>query len=420
MQSNSQESKPRTDSVLEKGMIYKLDKNKWFIDRNWETVVNGHERFSFLNFINQNSFLKDHFRDYLQIYDQGTLFYLSGFKLGDAERSHIDKNGLEIYLTEQIFNVKSPKQEINLDGKTKIDLDILDDSHDIWSPELDSVQDFVELNQLNNVTVFVSFEDPKSIYKDKYSFSIERVDPFLEAMRNQMLGLERNFINFYIDKKFWCGNNRYTPTRHLITSFVSRLDTEYSWCFTDPEHLVLENIWFNINDFKYKHDVIEGIYHLNENPRGIDATSETVQITGTIEDHALHGDAFGAAGPLFEQYTSADLYKNAFCAIINYSSFDEPFPSYDEKVLSAMLNQRPFIFCGPPGSLALMRKDGFRTFSDFWDESYDEEWDHTKRLEKIFDLIAEINSWSIDKCKDMYAQMLETIYWNYMKIKDGK
>ena len=419
MQYNSQEHR-RSDKVLEKGMIYKIGNNKWFVDNNWNHVDGGNERFEFLNWINENSFLKDHQFNYIQVYDQGTLFYLAGFKIGDVERSFIEKEGLEIYLTEQIFHSTSTKQTLDLNGEDQIDIDLLEDGNDMWSPELDSIQDFVELNQLENVKVFVSFEDPLEIYKNKYTFPIERSDPCLEAIGNQMLGLERSVKNVYLDKKFWCGNNRYTPTRHLITSFVSRLDTEYSWCFADPEHLVLDNIWFNINDFKYKHDIVEGIYNLNENPRGIDGISETVEITGTVEDHALHGDAFDAAGPLFEQYTSAELYKNAFCAIVNYSTFNEPFPSYDEKVLSAMLNQRPFIFCGPPGSLALMRKDGFKTFGEFWDESYDEEWDHTKRLEKIFDLITEIDSWSMDKCKDMYNQMLETIFHNYMKIKHGE
>jgi hypothetical protein len=65
-----------------------------------------------------------------------------------------------------------------------------------------------------------------------------------------------------------------------------------------------------------------------------------------------------------------------------------------------------------------MRKDGFKTFGNFWNESYDEEWDHTKRLEMIFDLLLEINSWSIKQCQQKYVEMLEVINHNYMWLKE--
>ena len=124
------------------------------------------------------------------------------------------------------------------------------------------------------------------------------------------------------------------------------------------------------------------------------------------------------AGPYdTNQYASSELFKNTFCSIVNLSTFAEPFPCYDEKPLNAIFNIRPFILCGPPGSLALMRKDGFKTFGDFWDESYDDELDHTKRLEKIFELINEIDSWSIRDCQEIYTNMIPTLFENFHKFK---
>ena len=95
----------------------------------------------------------------------------------------------------------------------------------------------------------------------------------------------------------------------------------------------------------------------------------------------------------------------------------DPFPTYDEKPLNAIFNKRPFVLCGPPGSLALMRKDGFETFGEFWDESYDDEPNHKKRLEKIFELLTEIDSWDIQKCQAMYGDMLPVLFRNYAKLK---
>ena len=65
-----------------------------------------------------------------------------------------------------------------------------------------------------------------------------------------------------------------------------------------------------------------------------------------------------------------------------------------------------------------MRKDGFKTFADYWDESYDQEWDHTKRLEMIFDLLLEINNWSLEKCKTIYKEMLSVTTHNYLTLKN--
>ena len=393
MQSNSQEH--RLDVTLEKAFVYKIGNNKWFIDSNWNHVLDT-DQYKVLTNFEETSFLKDWYRSYVQLYDMGSIPYFANFKLNAAEVDFLNKEGLDIFLSEQIIHTNYEKTDFILNGINNTE--VTGKSKDWWSPELDSVVEFINLNNLKKVIVHVGFEDTLETYKNVYNFQIKRNDVALDALKNQMLGKDCDFIPALIDKKFWCANFRYEPHRHIITAFLSKLDTEYSWFFTDPEHKVLENIWFNINDLKHKHEVIDGIYFLNENCKGIDYN----------------------AGTKLTEYTNANLYKNTFCSVINYSTFAEPFPSYDEKVLSAMINQRPFVFCGPPGSLALMRKDGFLTFGDFWDESYDQEWDHTKRLEMIFDLLLEINSWPIDRCISTYDAMLKVIFHNYMKIKDGE
>ena len=60
-----------------------------------------------------------------------------------------------------------------------------------------------------------------------------------------------------------------------------------------------------------------------------------------------------------------------------------------------------------------MKNDGFKTFSEFWDESYDNETDHQKRFIKIFEIIDYIESLSIEECKDMYVRMDEILKHNY-------
>jgi hypothetical protein len=54
-----------------------------------------------------------------------------------------------------------------------------------------------------------------------------------------------------------------------------------------------------------------------------------------------------------------------------------------EKTFKPIALGMPFIIVGTQGSLRYLRSYGFRTFGDLWDESYDDEPDDSKRIEKI-------------------------------------
>jgi hypothetical protein len=60
-----------------------------------------------------------------------------------------------------------------------------------------------------------------------------------------------------------------------------------------------------------------------------------------------------------------------------------------------------------------MKNDGFKTFSEFWNESYDNETDHQTRFIKIFEIIDYIESLSIQECRDMYVKMDKILKHNY-------
>ena len=86
--------------------------------------------------------------------------------------------------------------------------------------------------------------------------------------------------------------------------------------------------------------------------------------------------------------------------------------------MNPMINCKPFIMVGPPGNLEYMRKWGFQTFSDYWDESYDIEECHHKRLAKIFELINWLGNMSIEELRELYEKMLPTVMFNQVHILD--
>ena len=64
-----------------------------------------------------------------------------------------------------------------------------------------------------------------------------------------------------------------------------------------------------------------------------------------------------------------------------------------------------------------MHKLGFQTFERYWDEDYDNEPDHEKRLIKIFEILDYINSMDIDQLKVWYSNMQDIIEHNASVVK---
>ena len=59
-----------------------------------------------------------------------------------------------------------------------------------------------------------------------------------------------------------------------------------------------------------------------------------------------------------------------------------------------------------------LKELGFKTFDKWWDESYDEIEHESKRLTAIKELILNINSWSDEKCEQIYREMIPILKHN--------
>jgi hypothetical protein len=63
---------------------------------------------------------------------------------------------------------------------------------------------------------------------------------------------------------------------------------------------------------------------------------------------------------------------------------------FTEKTLKPLLCGRPIIIAGNPGSLAQLRRLGFRTFGGVIDEGYDSITDPQERLAAVFDEVGRL------------------------------
>ena len=78
-----------------------------------------------------------------------------------------------------------------------------------------------------------------------------------------------------------------------------------------------------------------------------------------------------------------------------------------------MYYKKPFVLAAPPNTLKNLREEGFKTFSEFWDESYDLEDLHSNRIIKIFKVIDYIDSKSIKELREIYKEMTDIVEYNY-------
>lgn len=105
--------------------------------------------------------------------------------------------------------------------------------------------------------------------------------------------------------------------------------------------------------------------------------------------------------------------QTAFLYVSVETVFEYPYPYLTEKTFRAILHKRPFVIAGAPGSIEQLHKLGFKTFNEFWDESYDDIDDPNKRIQAIVDIIKHLSSFSIDQLQQLMYSIKDTVEFNY-------
>lgn len=111
-----------------------------------------------------------------------------------------------------------------------------------------------------------------------------------------------------------------------------------------------------------------------------------------------------------------EVYLDSYINLTTETLFFEDCYYMSEKIFKPIANLQPFINIGSPYTLRELRKLGFKTFSDFWDESYDEETNPIKRMEKIEKLIIWLSEMSMDEIHQLYHKMLPISIYNQNKL----
>ena len=107
-----------------------------------------------------------------------------------------------------------------------------------------------------------------------------------------------------------------------------------------------------------------------------------------------------------------ELFLDSCIHLVTETTFYDNELFISEKIIKPLVNYQPFIVFGPIGYLRELKKYGFKTFSDFWDEDYDLVEDSKQRLNLLLKLVKTLNNKSIKELNDIYMSTKEICIFN--------
>lgn len=241
----------------------------------------------------------------------------------------------------------------------------------------------------NNSDTIVSNYNLIAGYFDKFLANLSIVHT---SKKQNIIRVIKNYNTF--DKKITCLNRRREPYRHMFMSLIFKFDGYFSL----HEQCSCREIFYDkglpIDQFSY--DIKE---HIIVNFDKIDINSfEPYSNELIFNNHEIQLDFH--------------INSKSFLTVVSETRFVSPMPNISEKTLKPIIALRPFVLLAPPGSLKLLKSLGFKTFDNWWDESYDLETDHVKRLEKVYNIVSNINNMSNTKLHSMLGAMSNVLVHN--------
>lgn len=111
-------------------------------------------------------------------------------------------------------------------------------------------------------------------------------------------------------------------------------------------------------------------------------------------------------------FEKSENYKSTYFSIVTETLFYEYGNYLSEKTWKPIAHLHPFVLISRPGMLKFLHSLGFKTFSEFWDESYDTIESNPKRMEKILKVLTDLLSKSKDEWDELNKKLKPILIYN--------
>lgn len=101
------------------------------------------------------------------------------------------------------------------------------------------------------------------------------------------------------------------------------------------------------------------------------------------------------------------IFQKSFLWVSNETHMDNKLTLFSEKTIRAILYMNPFVVNGDVGTLVYLKQLGFKTFEEFWDESYDLTENRDERQSKIINIIKDLKNKDLQELYDKMRPILD-------------
>lgn len=106
------------------------------------------------------------------------------------------------------------------------------------------------------------------------------------------------------------------------------------------------------------------------------------------------------------------IYSEAAINIVTETTFTNNCVFLSEKTFHPVINLQPFIVFSSNGHLKTLKELGFKTFSPFINEDYDDEVNSQKRFKMVCDEILRLSQMSMDEINDLLFELKNICIYN--------
>ena len=223
-------------------------------------------------------------------------------------------------------------------------------------------------------------------------------------------GSTNNFKSYY--ENIYLNENKIRPYKFLCNNKTMTKSHRSTMAYLAIKHNLLKEGKFSFLQKVDKNTLYSQISNIIENP--IEEYIEEIQSIlpyelDTHELSELEKTNFGATN------NKKDWYSETYINLVTETFFG-PNVFLSEKIFKPISNLQPFIVLGDYRMLAELRKLGFKTFEPFIDESYDEEIDPYKRMEKIEIEIVKLKNKTIEEIHNWYYSIIDVLLYNQQHL----
>ena len=282
------------------------------------------------------------------------------------------------------------------------------------SPESTSIDYKVGSEWKNAMSIYGT---PLMVFVSEHSVDVDRV-------RQRIDGTIKNCVVYYFYHALACLDNYREYWKQDIV-----VPDQHKYLFICYQHVVNSYRWHRI---RFQQNLVESglidqglvSYFPPEKETLVNIIKESTSKHGSQQAEI---DALAVIDQLVIQYkidtdsptgsmsTFIDIEacQSALIHVVSETAFYNGKLHLTEKIFKPIVAKQPFLLLGAHGNLKYFKQYGFKTFSEFWDESYDDIVDDNERVDAVFNILTDLSKLSYEEQCALRQATKEIVEYNW-------